>query len=122
MKEYKDIKHIETELYTFIIRLPKEEFVNGAVQKLNAIQDRMYSLLDAAKIIKDNMNHIEHISYMDEEHIASYWMHLCQQLEQAISANDEHIQAHVHDENGEGDSALYNFLQEQTLMENREEE
>ncbi|MBP7847732.1 hypothetical protein KA013_00720 [Patescibacteria group bacterium] len=86
IKEYTDIKEIEAALYTFIIRLPKEEFINGSVAKLNKIQDRIYSLLDAAKLIKDNMHHIEHISYMDEEHIASYWMHLCQQIEHAIAS------------------------------------
>jgi len=85
IKEYTDIKEIEADLYTFIIRLPKEEFINGTVAKLNKIQDRIYSLLDAAKLIKDNMHHIEHISYMEEEHIAMYRMHLCQQIEHAIS-------------------------------------
>ncbi len=86
IKEYTDIKEIEAALYTFIIRLPKEEFINGSVAKLNKIQDRIYSLLDAAKLIKDSMHHIEHISYMDEQHIASYWMHLCQQIEHAITS------------------------------------
>ncbi len=120
IKEYQEIKVMEAALYTFILRLPKQEFINWSVSTLNVIQDRIYSLLDAAKIIKDNMNHIEHIAYMDDPHIATYWMHLCQGIQQALSDwVDERPQNQPEED---VDATLYSFLQDHALLEDSDDD
>ncbi len=120
INEYTEIKEIEATLYAYILRMPKEEFINGSIEKLNKVQERIYKLLDAAKTIKDDMNHIEDISYMEDSHITAYWMQLCKQIQSVI--------AQTLSQNGSisniesDDRALYNFLQEHVLLENRSQD
>lgn len=120
LKDYAIVKEMEATMYNFIVRLPKDEFVNGYMAQLSLIQERMFALLDAAKMVKDDMNHIERISGMDEEHVVAYRTHVCEKMEETTDL--QHL-LHTHEKLFEQpDEDLKYFLKEKSLYDNKTED
>lgn len=106
MHAYENIKRMESWLYNFLLRVPKHEFINGNVHKLAIVEEEIDALLDASKIIKENMHHIERISDMKDPRVSAYRTRICQTIQEAEVSETQS------DQTDDSDQVLYGFLQE----------
>lgn len=118
MHEYEDIKRIESAVYNFTVRLSNREFINGNLHKLMRLEEKVDALLDAAKIIKENMHHIEHIADIKDARVVSYRTYICQAVQKAIEDADDEV---TETADNESDKLLYEFLQEHILAQEKQD-